>query len=215
MGAGLTMSVKLIQSAYGWRLLGYGVGLAGAGGLLSWLWLMWLVAHAEGVPPTEVGKADVVVALAGSPDRTVYAQTLVAQGLAPDSMSTLLDPFCLRAQGSRSACATAVRNTIDEAVALRRIFARERFTKVIVVTSRYHLARARGVFDIIFAGGDTTVHVVSPSGERISGPRMRREALSYLPSLFGAVMARMVPAFYEWLVRNQPVCPDPAVRPIE
>jgi hypothetical protein len=71
------------------------------------------------------------------------------------------------------------------------------------------------VFDIIFAGGDTTVHVVSPSGERISGPRMRREALSYLPSLFGAVMARMVPAFYEWLVRNQPVCPDPAVRPIE
>ena len=215
MGARLAMSMKPIQSAYGWRLLGYGIGLAGAGGLLSWLWLMWLVAHAEGVPPTEVGKADVVVALAGSPDRTVYAQALVVQGFAPDSMSTLLDPFCLRAQGSRSACATNVRNTIDEAVVLRRIFARERFTKVIVVTSRYHLARARVVFDTIFAGGETAVHVVSPPGDRISGSRIRREALSYLPSLFGAVMARTVPAVYEWLVRNQPVCPDPGVRPIE
>lgn len=208
------MSMKPIQSAYGWRLLGYGVGLAGAGGVV-----MALLDLARGpcrrVPPAEVGKVDVVVALAGSPDRTVYAQTLVAQGLAPDRMSTLLDPFCLRAQGSRSACATAVRNTIDEAVALRRIFARERFTKVIVVTSRYHLARARVVFDTIFAGGDTAVHVVSPPGDRISGPRIRREAFSYLPSLFGAVMARTVPAFYEWLVRNQPVCPDPAVHPIE
>ena len=76
MGARLAMSMKPIQSAYGWRLLGYGVGLAGAGGVLSWLCLIWLVAHAEGVPPAEVGKVDVVVALAGSPDRTVYAQTL-------------------------------------------------------------------------------------------------------------------------------------------
>ena len=165
------MSMKPIQSAYGWRLLGYGVGLAGAGGVLSWLCLIWLVAHAEGVPPAEVGKVDVVVALAGSPDRTVYAQTLVAQGLAPDRMSTLLDPFCLRAQGSRSACATAVRNTIDEAVALRRIFARERFTKVIVVTSRYHLARARVVFDTIFAGGDTAVHVAGAQSAGLSGSR--------------------------------------------
>lgn len=209
------MPVKPIQSVSGWRLLGYGVGLAGVGGLLSWICLIWFVAYVEGAPLKEVGKADVVVALAGSPDRTVYAQTLVAQGLAPDSMSTLFDPSCLRAQGSRSTCATGVRNTIDEAMALRRIFARERFTKVIVVTSRYHLARAKVVFNIIFAGGDTAVHIVSPPGELPNDPRIRREALSYFPSLLGAVMGHMAPAFYEGLMRNRPVRPDLAVHPIE
>lgn len=204
------MAVASTHSAGGWGLLGYVTAALVSAGLLAWLGLSWLVAQTEGVSPDDLGKVDMVVALAGSPDRALYAKALVTQGVAPDSMTTLVDPYCLRLRGVRTVCRTSVRNTIDEAVILRRIFARERVSGVIVVTSRYHLARASAVFATVFAGAGTTIRVVAPPGDRLSAERVGREALSYLPSLIAAALARSMPAAYEWLVRHQQVCPDPA-----
>ncbi len=194
----------------GWSQLGYLTGAVVSAGLMAWIGSAWLVARAQGAHPIDLGKAEMVVTLAGSPDRAAYAEVLVEAGVAPETMSTLVDPYCLRRHSLRAICRTSVRNTIDEAVALRRIFAREGVTTVIVVTSRYHLARARAVFAIVFAGSGMMVQLVARPGEPLSSDRIRREALSYLPSLVAAVLARSVPVLYEWLVRHQSVCQDPA-----
>lgn len=176
-------------------------------GVLSWFGLTYLVTHAEGSLPERVA-ADVIVPLAGSPDRSAYARTLLQRQTAANVASTLVDTRCLRTHGSNPVCATRVRNTIDEAIVLRRIFDEERYTSAIVVTSRYHLARAAAVFRIIFAGSETDVHFVATPEAHLTRGQVSREVKSYLPSLAGAALARFVPSLYEWTLRNRPVCPD-------
>ena len=190
------------------RSLACGVGIGTILLALSWVGLIQVITHAKGSLPQHLLAADVIVPLAGSQDRMVYAKSLLKQGIAPGLMSTLVDPICLREQGPGRGCATHVRNTIDEAVALRRIFDHEHFTRAIVVTSPYHLARASAVFHIVFAGSDTSVHFVSPPEADANSKQTRREAVSYLPSLFAALLARSVPALYEWTVRGQRVCQE-------
>lgn len=187
----------------------YVAGLVFLVASLSWFGLEYTVTHAEGSLP-EHAAADVIAALAGSPDRMTYAQSLVKQGIAPDIMSTLVDPICLRERerGPRPACATRVRNTIDEAVVLRRIFDHEGFARAIVVTSDSHLARATAIFDIIFAGSGIDVHFVASPEAHLTREHVNKEVTSYLPSLAAAVLARFVPALYEWSSRNRPVCQD-------
>lgn len=190
------------------RSLACGVGIVALLAALSWVGLMQVITHAEGSLPQHLLAADVIVPLAGSPDRMAYAKSLVKQGIAPGIMSTLVDPLCLREQGPGPGCATHVRNTIDEAVALRRIFDHEHFTRVVVVTSPYHLARASAVFDIVFAGSDTAILFVAPPEADTSSKQTRKEVVSYLPSLFAALLARSVPPLYEWTVRGQRVCQE-------
>ena len=188
----------------------YGAGLVILVAVLLWLGLAYIVTHAEGSFPEHV-PADVIVPLAGNPDRSVYAKTLLQRQAALNIMSTLVDPRCLRARGPDPACATRVRNTIDEAIVLHRIFEEERFTRVIVVTSRYHLARAAAVFAIIFAGSGVDVHFVATPEVHLIREQVRREMTSYLPSLAAAVLARFVPALYEWSLRNRPMCQDSVI----
>lgn len=185
----------------------YVAGLAFLVAVLSWFGLAYIVTHAEGSIPEHV-PVDVIVPLAGSPDRPAYANTLLRRQTAPNIMSTLVDPRCLRTRGPDPACATRVRNTIDEAIVLRRVIEEERFTRVIVVTSRYHLARATAIFDIIFAGSGIDVHFVASPEAHLTGEQVSREVTKYLPSLAAAVLARFVPALYEWSSRNRPVCQD-------
>jgi len=185
-----------------------GVGIVTLLASLSWVGLVQVITRAEGSLPQHLLAADVIVPLAGSQDRIAYAKSLVEQGIASRIMSTLVDPLCLRAQSLGPSCATHVRNTIDEAVALRRIFDHEHFTRVVVVTSPYHLARASAVFDIVFAGSDTAILFVVPPHADTSNKQTRKEVVSYLPSLFAALLARSVPALYEWTVRGQRVCQE-------
>lgn len=191
-----------------WMRLVAGSSAIGLLALLSWLGLSRVITHAEGSLPSQVAAADLIVALAGNPDRRTYALSLVKEGVATEFMSTLYDPSCLREGRSGPACVLRIRNTIDEALLLRRIVDRERYTTVIVVTSRYHLARARAIFRVIFAGSATVIHFVATPGNSPTNVQIRREARSYLPSLAGALLARSVPALYEWALRNQPVCQD-------
>lgn len=183
----------------------YWGGLVFLVAVLSWFGLAYIVTHGEG-SLSENDHADVIVPLAGSPDRSAYAKTLRRRQTAPNIVSTLVDPRCLRTLGPDPACATRVRNTIDEAIVLRRILDEERFTRVIVVTSRYHLARAAAVFAIIFAGSGTDVHFVASPEAQLTQEQVSREATKYLPSLAMAVLARFIPALYEWSLRNRPVC---------
>lgn len=185
----------------------YWTGLFFLVAALSWSGLAYIITHAEGVLSERVA-ADVIVPLAGAPDRAAYARTLLRRQTAPNIASTLVDTRCLRTHGPNPVCATRVRNTIDEAIVLRRIFEEERFTSAIVVTSRYHLARAAAVFTIIFAGSGIDVHFVATPEAHLIRAQVSREVKTYLPSLAGAVLARFVPSMYEWTVRNRPVCPD-------
>lgn len=169
--------------------------------VLSWLGLRYIVSHATGSLEQHL-VADIVVPLAQSPDRMAYANMLVRQRRAAHVGSTLVDTRCLQRHGSNQACATGVRNTIDEAIHLRRQFGEEGIMRAIVVTSPDHLARAAAVFSIIFAGTGIHVQVVGTPGAGPSQEHVTHEVKSYLPSLAAAVMARFVPAAYEWSVRS-------------
>lgn len=177
----------------------YGAGLVGLILALSLMGLRYSACYAGASLPEHV-VADMAVPLAQSQDRTLYAATLVRQGLAHHLGSTLVDRRCLQARGPQSACATGVRNTVDEALVLRRVVEEERFRRVIVVTSADHLARAASVFFIIFAGTGVNIHVVAPSEACPSLDSLAHELLSYVPSVVAAGLARVLPPAYEWSV---------------
>ena len=88
----------------------YWAGLFFLVAVLSWFGLAYIVTHAEGSLPEGVA-ADVIVPLAGAPDRSAYARTLLLRQTAPNFASTLVDTRCLRAHGPNPVCATRVRNT--------------------------------------------------------------------------------------------------------
>ena len=75
---------------------------------------------------TKAFQPDVIVVLAGHPERQVYAQALVKDGLAPRLLSTLVDPACMRTGRSAKACASGVRSTVDEALWMQRVLTPER-----------------------------------------------------------------------------------------
>jgi uncharacterized SAM-binding protein YcdF (DUF218 family) len=174
---------------------------------VAWAGLTYVVTHAEGELPDEV-RADVIVPLAGLRERSVYANALLERGVAANLGSTLVDVRCLQGQARNVRCATGVRNTIDEALLLRRIFEEDKVSRAIVVTSSYHLARATAVFSVIFAGTGISVRLAAPPETPLSADSVSREVKSYLPTLGAAVLARLIPPAYEWVRLISPVCPD-------
>ncbi len=121
------------------------VGLAGVYGL------NWLVFHPHLVTGFNQNAlferpqaADVIVVLAQDVERIRHAASLVEKGFAPQILSTLVDPACFRERKVRALCATGVRNTVDEALAMRRVLIQEGVDRVIIVTSRDHVVRAAG-----------------------------------------------------------------------
>src|SRR5262249_53728603 len=127
--------------------------------------------------------ADVIIALAGRRERAEYATLLVERRLAPRILTTVVDADCLSKGGARELCATGVRNTVDEALTMRLILARERVDHVMVVTSRSHCVRTAAIFTLVFAGTGMDVNVVAtPLGAPPGAPSVR-EVLSFFPSL--------------------------------
>ncbi len=176
-------------------------------GLLGIYGLNWLVFHPKlvtvflqdplfGRPQS----ADVIVVLAQDVERIRYAELLVERGFAPRTLSTLVDTACLRQRAVQALCATDVRNTVDEALTMRRILARERVGRVMIVTSRDHVVRAASIFTLVFFSTGIEMHVVAtPFGDSPSVPSVR-EMKSFLPSLGGAVLGRFSPELYRWLM---------------
>jgi hypothetical protein len=173
--------------------------------------LNWLIFHPGIVtvfypdPPFDTPQpADVIVVLAGKPERGRYAALLAEKRLAPRLLSTLVDPDCLGKSGARELCATGVRNTVDEALTMRRVLAREQVDRVMVVTSRSHVVRTAAIFTLIFFRTGMDVHVVAtPLGAPPGAPSVR-EILSFFPSLGGAVLGRVNPELYRWIMQYRP-----------
>jgi len=206
---GIEQDLSIVQ--WTWRRVTskparYAAGTVALTAVLVWLGLTYVVTHAEGALPEEA-RADIVVPLAGLPERSAYANVLLERGVAANLGSTLVDRRCLQPGARHIRCATGIRNTIDEAILLKRIFEEEGIAQAIVVTSSYHLARATAVFSVIFSGTGITVRFAAPP-DTLSSGSVSREVKSYLPSLGAAVLARLVPPAYEWVRLISPVCPD-------
>lgn len=170
--------------------------------------LNWLICHPEFVtvfrpdPLFERPQpADAIVTLAEEVERTRYAALLAERGLAPRILSTLVDTACLRERGVRELCATGVRNTVDEALIMRRVLARERVDRVMIVTSRDHVVRTAAIFTLVFFGTGIDVNVVATPLGAYPGVPSVRELLSFFPSLGGAVLGRFAPELYGWIMQ--------------
>lgn len=180
-----------------WRAaLWSGVGLLG--GLLAVAWTALLLRDPPGAAPRP---SDVIVVLAEEPERALYARTLLARGVAPRLLSTLVDPQCVRAGRAPEACPSGVRNTVDEALLARRALLPEGVRRVTVVTSRHHTLRAALVFKILFAGTGMEVSVVAPQGPLASDPEIAHELWSLVPSAGAAIIGRLSPSLYEWIAQ--------------
>jgi uncharacterized SAM-binding protein YcdF (DUF218 family) len=172
---------------------------AGLGVATALVWAVVLTApQAIGTPPPS---ADLIVVLAGDPARDAYGARLVEEGLAPRAVSTLYDPHCLDRGGTERTCASGVRNTVDEALYARQVLATEGVRRLTVVTSGHHSLRASLVFKILFVGSGMEVSVVAPPGPRATDPEVAHELWSLVPSAGAAIIGRLSPSLYEWLVR--------------
>ncbi len=146
--------------------------------------------------------SDAVVVLAGDEERWRYAETLVRSGVAPRTLSTLVQPRCGTENPAVQACSTGVRNTVDEALVMRRILLSEHIRHATVVTSDYHVLRAGAVFALVFAGSGIQIEMVPVAGRgQTPLPRLFRELGMLGPSLGGALLGRFVPTVYEALMR--------------
>ena len=196
------------------RLYARGGGVVLATLLLPFVWLYganWLALHPDlataplhdptlGTPQP----ADVIVVLAGGAERAPYAASLIERGLAPNMLSTLVDPACIRAGRPPDTCATGVRNTVDEALMMRRILGREQVERFMIVTSRSHIVRAAAVFSVVFFGSGIDLNVVPTPHVSFREAPAIRELLSFFPSLGGAVLGRFSPELYEWIMQYRP-----------
>src|SRR5437660_531334 len=139
-----------------------------------------------------VGKADVVIVLAGAGDeRLVRAVALMNEGVAPTLVITngsapawpsgnrVCDsPHQFQVLGAR-----APRNTRAEARAVARTARTQGWDRVVVTTSSYHVARARLLLRRC-ADGHVSVVSARPLGEGIGSPgRILHEVLATVRAL--------------------------------
>ena len=176
--------------------------------------LNWLIFHPGFVtvlypdPLFETPQpADVIVVLAGHEERARYAALLAERRLAPRILSTLIDTECLRESGVRELCATGVRNTVDEALTMRRVLARERVDRVMVVTSRSHVVRTAAIFTLVFFGTGMDVNVVATPLGASTGVPSTREILSFFPSLGAPCSVDLTPNSTDGSYNTAPGCP--------
>ena len=179
-----------------------GIGLFGVA--LVVVSVPFLPAYRIGAEPPP---SDVIVALANKnrPERAAYARSLVERDVAPRMLSTLVDPECIRAGRLPQACASGVRNTVDEALLMRRVVTAEGVRRATIVTSGYHVPRATVIFRIIFLGSGIQVSVVAPPGSPRTG-MLIRELWKFFPSVGVAIIGRLSPSLYRWI--NQHIYED-------
>jgi hypothetical protein len=151
---------------------------------------------------TEMWRPEIIVVLAGDPERKTYAESLTQKGVRAPIVSTLTDFHCMQAGNPSSACNTGVRNTVDEALLMRRILSEDHVEHVAIVTSRYQAARAASIFGIIFAGSRIDVSVVAPPRSSDIWQELRaKELLKWFPSIVAAMLARFTPDTYDWVMQ--------------
>lgn len=164
--------------------LGLLAALLGAGALFVANASRWLAE------PDPVASADAIVILAGSFRRPIYAAELHKQGVAPqvyvsvparDPVVAILDPLgvrltpieetyeqILRAMGVPAASIRRLGNgslsTFQEAREARKVFTASG-TRLVLVTSPFHVRRARMVFEEVFAGTGVGIAVFSAPQE--------------------------------------------------
>jgi uncharacterized SAM-binding protein YcdF (DUF218 family) len=175
--------------------------------LFPYLYHFYHLGHAQ--------HSNAIVVLAKDPERDAYAEMLVKQGVAPEALSTLTDPDCLRRDHSTNVCTTGVRNTIDEALVMRQILKRKNVQRVTIVTSRSHVARAAAVFTVVFLGSGVSLNVVAPPDSSFQEVLSMREFKSLFPSLCGAILGRFTPELYEWILQYRYRHVSSAIRPSE
>lgn len=145
---------------------------------------------------------DVFIVLAGDSERAGYARVLLAQDPAARILSTLVDTRCAPLGDPDRACATGVRNTVDEALLMRRTLSQEQVRSATIITSRYHAPRAGGIFRIMFIGSGIQLQVVTPPGVASVPASLRvQEMLKFLPCIGAALLARLTPDLYERLMQ--------------
>ena len=146
-------------------------------------------------------QVDAMVVLAGAQERWAYAQTLLAQGHALRLLSTLYDPICLRVGKILESCPTGVRNTVDEAITMRRVLVQENIQHTTIVTSEYHALRTAAIFAVVFAGSGIDLDVVgAPTPDLSQSKFLFRELGKLVPSIAAAIVARLSPPLYESLL---------------
>lgn len=113
----------------------------------------------------------------------------------------LVDTQCLRECGECELCATGVRNTVDEALTVRRVLAREMVDRVIIITSRDHVVRTAAIFILVFFGTGIDVNIVATPLTAYREVPSVRELLKFFPSVGSAVLGRFAPELYRWLMQ--------------
>jgi hypothetical protein len=165
--------------------------------------LAMLLLPGAGASADAPSRADVIVVLHGSPEREGFAEKLVRQGVAPRVLSTLFDPDCLRGGNLPRDCPSHVRNTVDEALLMRRTLPPQGVRRLLVVTSSFHRLRAAAVFKLAFAGSGMEVRVVAPPSPSPRWASIAHEAWSLVPSAAAAILGRLSPSLYESIVRRR------------
>ena len=137
-------------------------------------------------------RADVVVVLAGSPgDRLPKGLELVRRHVAPvlyvsDGAREAKRGFCHRSRPFRVLCVRPKPySTRGEAETVARVAAEHGWRHIVVVTSEYHVRRARMLFDRCLGSGRVAV-----VGTRPSLPRFALGALLEWPKLALALTLR-------------------------
>ena len=171
-------------------------------------WAVAMFSSSHGSPNDsrlyEVAQADAIVVLAGDDSRLKFSQLLIERGYAPRLISTLFDPGCIQQGHPLDTCRTRVRNTVDEAVAMRRILEQEHLHRVTIVTSDYHALRSGAVFAAVFAGSNIDVHVMPAVGSTTpSLSQLWHELVRIVPSIWGALVAHYAPGTYEFLMQQR------------
>lgn len=137
-------------------------------GLLAWFREPLLVGMGRWlVVETPVREADLVVALGGDRARQEEAVRLLQQGLGRwvlfvGSDVRPRDYHCLGVPADRAVPSPGpAYTTYEEAVATRKVAEERGVKSILVMTSPYHLRRARLTFERVFRGTGVRVGVVS------------------------------------------------------
>ena len=121
-------------------------------------------AHAR---PDSLAKADAIVVLGGEHDgREAYGLKLAGQGYAPTVLMSdpygprdpVMKRYCRRQADIEVICRPPVPSTTRGEALMTRALAEQRgWRSVIVISWRYHLPRARRIFDVCFGAPDRSV----------------------------------------------------------
>lgn len=121
-------------------------------------------AHAR---PDPLAKVDAIVVLGGEHDgREAYGLKLAGQGYAPTVLMSdpygprdpVMKRYCRRQADIEVICRPPVPSTTRGEALMTRALAEQRgWRSVIVISWRYHLPRARRIFDVCFGAPDRSV----------------------------------------------------------